>query len=76
MPRMFTDGSLQAAVNAFCSWGFLNVKQNQSYPFKFEGAEVPSSNSGRLVMRRLGISWPTPVVREEVRMWQQLLEHR
>jgi hypothetical protein len=39
-PKTGEEGAqaLQAAVNAFCSWGFLNVKQNQSYPFKFEGA--------------------------------------
>ena len=39
-PRVGAEGAkaLEASVNAFCSWGFANLKKNQYYPFKFEGA--------------------------------------
>ncbi len=30
--------SLETTVNAWCSWGFSNVKKNETYPFRFEGA--------------------------------------
>ena len=30
--------ALEKAVNALCSWGYMNAKQNQQYPFKFQGA--------------------------------------
>ncbi len=29
--------ALEATVNALASWGYSNQKQNQEYPFKFEG---------------------------------------
>jgi len=30
--------ALEAAVNAFASWGYMNKEKNQYYPFTFEGA--------------------------------------
>lgn len=30
--------ALQACLDSRCSWGYMNVKKNQEYPFRFEGA--------------------------------------
>jgi hypothetical protein len=30
--------ALEAAVNAFASWGYMNRERNQCHPFRFEGA--------------------------------------
>lgn len=38
-PRTGKEGAsaLETTVNAFCSWGFAHIEQNQHHPFKFEG---------------------------------------
>lgn len=38
-PKTGEEGvkALQASSDAFISWGYSNVKKNQTYPFKFEG---------------------------------------
>ena len=30
--------ALRAAADALCSWGYMNEKHNQHYPFHFDGA--------------------------------------